>query len=57
MNQLHKCIYCGKSNGMLMSIYAPGTYFQHYDINTNKLWPENINKILPNGETQNECTT
>ena len=53
-NNIHKCIYCGKSDGMLMLINAPGTYFQHFDINTGKMCIENTDKILPNGEKENE---
>ena len=50
---LIKCIYCNKGpiDGFdLISIYAPGTYFQHWDSVNKKGCPENKENIGPSGK-------
>lgn len=51
-----RCIYCNgeATNKMhLISVYAPGTYFQHWDVEKQKGCSKNKENISPSGKRVN----
>lgn len=43
------CKYCGKSDGEMWAMYAPGTYFQHWDYKTHRGCDDNEFQTSPLG--------